>query len=62
MRALIASLIIALAVGVTGCGPSDDAGEDVDAAPATEESAPATEESAPADEESAPADEGSTEE
>ncbi len=54
MRALIASLIIALAVSVTGCAPSDDAAE--------EDAAPAAEESAPADEESAPADEGSTEE
>lgn len=36
MRALIASLIIALAVSVTGCAPSDDAVEDSDAAPVSE--------------------------
>ena len=60
MRALIASLIIALAVGVTGCAPSDDADEE--AVPITEESAPVDEEAAPATADSAPADEGSTEE
>ena len=35
MRALIASMIIALAVGVGGCAPSDEAGDD--SAPAAEE-------------------------
>jgi len=35
MRALIASLILVLAVGVVGCAPSDEADEET--APAAEE-------------------------
>ena len=42
MRALIASMIIALAFGVGGCAPSDDAADD--SAPAAEESEGSTEE------------------